>query len=86
MEYEIGKILDDSMPDDEMVVCMVQDLTDSLNDPAEKSAESANDRVCVEELSKRQKQILYCMQAGKSYSTEEIAHKVGLKVPGQGSY
>lgn len=88
---EIAKILGDSMCDDEMVVCMAQNLADYLNNPAEKSAESAesaeksaesaNDKVCMKELSKRHKQILNCMQEGKSYSTEEVAQMIGLKGP-----
>ena len=48
---------------------------------AEKSAESANNEINVQELSKRQKQILTCMEQGKSYSTEEIAQMMGLKGP-----
>ena len=42
---------------------------------------SADNKVRIEELSKRQKQILDCMQKGKSYSTDEVAKMIGLKGP-----
>lgn len=47
-----------------------------------KSAEkSSNNKVGMEGLSKRQKQILACMKQGKSYNTEEAAHMISLKGP-----
>ena len=52
-----------------------------LKKSAEKSAESANNEVGTEKLSKRQKQILACMKQGLSYSTEEVAQAIGLKGP-----
>ncbi len=74
---EAAKRLSDKS-DDEKIVCMAQNLADDLEKSAEKSAE---DKVHIRELSKRQKQILVCMQQGKSYSTEEIAQMIGLKGP-----
>lgn len=52
---------------------------ESTEKSAEKSTESVKSKISGEKLSKRQKQILACMQQGKSYSTEEVAHLVGLK-------
>lgn len=83
---EAAKVLSDSMPDNENYACMAQNLADGLKKSAEKSAEklaekSADSKVCMEELSKRQKQILDCMQQGKPYSTEEVAKMIGLKGP-----
>ncbi|MCM1087757.1 MAG: putative DNA binding domain-containing protein [Muribaculaceae bacterium] len=53
------------------------------NQSAEKSAESAEKLAELHEvlLSKRQKQILECMELEVLYRTEEIAEKIGLKGP-----
>ena len=69
------------MPNDETLASMAQDLAACLKKSAEKSAESANNEMGMQELSKRQKQILACMQQGRPYSTEEIARIMGLKGP-----
>ncbi|MCM1560171.1 MAG: putative DNA binding domain-containing protein [Butyrivibrio sp.] len=89
---EVAEDLVDSMPEDEVVVGMARDLADYLKNSAEKSAESPESAEksaesaeksaeSANDLSKRQKQILSCMQEGKSYSTEEVAQIIGLKGP-----
>lgn len=78
---ETAKILSGNMSDNEELACIVQNLADGLEKSAEKSAESANRKADMRKLSKRQKQILTCMQQGKSYRTEEVAQMIGLKGP-----
>ena len=53
-----------------------EQLTKKTAESAEKSAETQEAL-----LSERQKQILACMELEVLYKTEEIAEKIGLKVP-----
>ncbi len=86
---EVVKNLSDNMPENKKFVSIAQILVDDLEksaesaeksaESAEKSAESLNNKVDMEKLSKRQKQIMVCMKQGESYSTEEVAQMIGLR-------
>ena len=58
-------------------------LSNKIAESAEKSAESAEKSAesIADKLSKRQKQIIDCMETGVLYSTEKIATVIGLKGP-----
>lgn len=89
---ETSEFFKNAKPEKEKLVCDVRKLMEDLGksaEPAENSAEksaesaekSADQKETLQELSKRQKQILDCMQQGESYSTEEIAQMINLKGP-----
>lgn len=85
VQYEaIGKALMDVAKQDKEIAASAKLLSDKFTEKsAEKPSESAEKsaEIIVNELSKRQKQILEYMETGILYSTEEIAIAVGLKGP-----
>lgn len=73
---------DTSLSQVTLTLKMVDDLKESAEKSAKKSAEKlANNKVGMEDLSKRQKQILACMKQGKSYSTGKASYMIRLKGP-----
>lgn len=64
-----------------MVPCTAEHFISDSIKSAEKSAEKSAKEENPMELSKRQKQILSCMQQGKAYSTKEVAQMIGLQGP-----
>lgn len=83
---EAAKNLSDNVVVDEKLAGLAKNLADNLKKSAEKSANKSAEKlpiheVTFHELSKRQKQILNCMEPEKSYRTEEIAQSLGLKNP-----